>query len=94
MQLLKLKHNELHSSCGFNFNLRRHTKGGHLAVLQWANAHGCGWNAASACELAAEAGHLHILRWARAHGCAWGKTRSAAARFGRWEVYAWWGGES
>jgi hypothetical protein len=66
MQLSELNHNKLHSRCGLNFKLLRHTKGGHLAVLQWANAHGCGWNAASACELAAEAGHLAVLKWARA----------------------------
>ena len=46
-------------------------EGGHLAVLQWARAHGRPWNTKT-CACAAENGHLEVLQWARAHGCPWG----------------------
>ena len=43
---------------------------GHLAVLQWARAHGCPWDERT-CEYAAKNGHLAVLQWARAQGCPW-----------------------
>ena len=47
-------------------------EGGHLAVLQWARAHHCPWDAAT-CYAAASGGHLDVLQWARKHGCPWNK---------------------
>ena len=46
------------------------SEGGHLAVLQWARAHGRPWNKRT-CARAAENGHLDVLQWARARGCPW-----------------------
>ena len=43
-------------------------KGGHLAVLQWARAHGRPWNTKT-CARAAKNGHLKVLQWARANRC-------------------------
>ena len=45
-------------------------KGGHLAVLKWARAHGCPWDEMT-CSGAALNGHLEVLQWPRAHGCPW-----------------------
>ena len=64
-------------------------RGGHLAVLQWAHANGCPWNA-SACAAAAAGGHLAVLQWLRSSGCPWDMfTCSWAALFGRLEVLQW-----
>ena len=43
-------------------------RGGHLAVLQWARANGCPWDAWT-CAYAARDGHLAVLGWALANGC-------------------------
>ena len=43
-------------------------RGGHLAVLQWARANGCAWDAWT-CSKAAFKRHPAVLQWARANGC-------------------------
>jgi len=66
-------------------------KGGHLAVLVWARAHGCPWRAECICAWAANSGHLAVLRWAREHGgCAWdARTCGGAAAGGHLAVLQW-----
>merc|ERR1719321_1049053 len=62
---------------------------GHLAVLQWARAHGCPWDEYM-CAYAAKKGHLEVLKWAQAHGCPWDKqTCARAAKNGHLEVLQW-----
>merc|ERR1719262_62002 len=62
---------------------------GHLAVLQWARAHGCTWDGTT-CAYAAMNGHLEVLKWARAQGCPWEeRTCEAAAVGGHLEVLRW-----
>jgi hypothetical protein len=62
---------------------------GQLAVLQWARANGCEWNAWT-CIYAATGGHLGMLQWALANGCPWNwYACSAAARNGHLEVLRW-----
>ena len=64
-------------------------EGGHLAVLQWARAHGCPRNEWT-CTEAASNGHLEVLQWARAQGCDWGeRTCARAAEGGHLEVLQW-----
>lgn len=58
---------------------------GHLAVLQWAGAEGCPWDA-DTCSHAGPGGHLEVLQWARAHGCMWDESTCAAAGWVIW----WW----
>jgi len=43
-------------------------KSGHLDILVWLRARGCGWSVLT-CEVAALAGHLHVLKWAIEQGC-------------------------
>ena len=43
---------------------------GRVALLQWARAQDCPWDALT-CACAASAGHLEVLQWARAQGCPW-----------------------
>ena len=45
-------------------------RGGHLAVLKWARAHGCPWDEMTFSGAALN-GHLEVLQWPRAHGCPW-----------------------
>ena len=40
-------------------------RGGHLAVLKWARAHGYPWDGMT-CARAAENRHLEVLQWAKA----------------------------
>jgi hypothetical protein len=40
------------------------------AVIQWARADGCPWDA-NACAEAAKGGHLDLLQWLRRNGCPW-----------------------
>jgi len=47
-------------------------RGGHLAVLKWARAHGYPWDDVT-CMAAAQNGHLKVLQWARAQRCPWCK---------------------
>jgi len=63
---------------------------GHLAVLQWARAHGCPWDEKT-CAYAARNGHLAVLQWARAHGCPWdeGTCAMAAQKKRRFDVLQW-----
>ena len=42
-------------------------RGGHLAVLQWARANGCDWNAAACIQAAYHNGHAAVEQWARAN---------------------------
>jgi hypothetical protein len=64
-------------------------RGGHLEVLQWARANGCGWGI-STCHEAARGGHLEVLQWARANGCAWNaSTCCEAARGGHLATLQW-----
>jgi hypothetical protein len=52
------------------------------ALLQWARAHGCLWNAATTKE-ATDHGRLTTLRWARENGCDVGyRVWTPAARGG------------
>ena len=61
-------------------------KGGHLAVLQWARAHGPPWNKKT-CARAAKNGYLEVHQWARARGCPCDKWTCAwAAKNGHLEV--------
>ena len=62
---------------------------GHLAVLQYAHANGCGFDGGT-CWAAAEGGHLAVLQWLRANGCGWdADTCSYAAAYGHLEVLKW-----
>ena len=71
------------SLCAFS------ARGGHLAVLKWARAHGYPWNEET-CALAAMNGHLEVLQWARDHGCPWSEsTCEKAAKNGHLEVLQW-----
>ena len=54
-------------------------KGGHLEMLQWAQANGCPWSA-DTCKAVAEGGHLGILQWVRTNGCLWGLHTRGVAR--------------
>jgi hypothetical protein len=54
---------------------------GHLAVLQWARANGCGWSALT-CSRATGSGHLALLQWLRANGCDWSASTCSMAALG------------
>jgi hypothetical protein len=65
--------------------------GGHLELLQWAQANNCTIGArkysSQSCDLAARGGHLETLQWLRANGCVWCLyTCSAAASGGHLDV--------
>jgi hypothetical protein len=51
----------------------------HLAVLHWARAHDCPWEASKICAFAARGGHLAVLQWAREQGCEWAATTCSYA---------------
>ena len=62
---------------------------GHLEVLRWARARGCGWDEET-CAAAAKGGHLEVLKWLREHGCPWNASTCArAAEGGHMEVLRW-----
>ncbi|AJF97249.1 ankyrin repeat protein [Pandoravirus inopinatum] len=62
---------------------------GRLALLKWARARGCPWDA-SVCAAAARHGHLGVLQWLRAKGCPWNDLTCAnAARGGHLAVLQW-----
>jgi hypothetical protein len=57
--------------------------------LQWAQAHGCPWDA-QVCYYAARGGHLAVLQWAREHHCPCNSYACAcAAEGGHVEVLQW-----
>lgn len=43
-------------------------RGGHLACLQYAREHGCGWNS-MVLWVAEQEGHEDIVQYARENGC-------------------------
>jgi hypothetical protein len=65
--------------------------GGHLALLQWVWANGCGWNVdTKVLQSGGVGGHLAVLQWARVNGCDWDTaTRRAAVRGGHLAMLQW-----
>jgi hypothetical protein len=46
-------------------------RSGHLAVLEWARAHGCPWDEERTVSAAAGGGHAAVLAWAWESGASW-----------------------
>jgi len=62
---------------------------GNLAMLQWARAHECDWDA-NTCAYAAEGGNIDVLWWLRENGCPWNEdTCSAASIGGHLDILEW-----